>query len=116
MFYRDHGMNYVAVKVVKSANIYATVASDEIKLLQNVLQRDRAHEGSKKIIQLLDYFKEQSINGIHFCLTFELMGPSLLHLLIESEFKGIQLPGVKSITKQVFFSKLETCDKIGFTL
>lgn len=94
-------MNYVAVKVVKSANVYASVATDEIKLLQHIQQRDRSHEGAKKIIQMLDYFKELSVNGSHYCLTFELMGPSLLHLLMESDFKGIQLSGVKSIIKQV---------------
>lgn len=96
----------MAVKVVKSAPIYAHVATDEIRLLQHVVQGDRTHVGAQRIILMLEHFRERSVNGTHHCLSFELMGPSLLNLLTQSDFKGIHLPGVKIITKQVFQTKI----------
>lgn len=97
-------MDYVAVKVVKSAPSFTTVANDEIELLKSITTNNPEHEGCKKVIHMLNYFKAPSIYGTHICITFELMGPSLLHLIIQSDFKGIQLPAVRSITKQVHIS------------
>ncbi|XP_071054626.1 serine/threonine-protein kinase SRPK-like [Onthophagus taurus] len=92
---------YVAIKIVKSAEMFNCVAQDEIKLLRSIKSADPNHAGYKHIIQMLDYFQVMSINGYHTCISFELMGPSLLHLLIQSDYCGIHLPGVQNILIQV---------------
>lgn len=50
---------------------------------------------------MFDYFCCQSINGNHTAIVLEVMGPSLLHLIKQSEYRGIQIPGVRRIIKQV---------------
>lgn len=92
---------YVAVKVVKSASTFSSVAKDEIKLLTCIMNQSRNHFGRQKIVEMLDFFQETSRNGEHICITFELMGPSLLHLIIQSEYRGLQIPAVKNIIRQV---------------
>ncbi|KAK9889976.1 hypothetical protein WA026_008787 [Henosepilachna vigintioctopunctata] len=92
---------YVAVKVCKSANIFTAVAQDEIKLLQCTRDKNPDHPGSRNIVQMLDFFNCRSINGSHTAIAFEIMGPSLLHLIIQSDYQGIHMPGVKTIVRQV---------------
>lgn len=92
---------YVAIKVCKSANIFTLVAQDEIKLLQCTKDKNPEHPGSKNIVQMLDFFNCRSVNGLHTAIAFEIMGPSLLHLIIQSDYRGIQLPGLKAILRQV---------------
>ncbi|KAK9758714.1 Protein kinase domain [Popillia japonica] len=92
---------YSAVKIVKAAEMFNCVAQDEIKLLRCIKSADPNHPGYKHIIQMLDFFQEHSLNGYHTCISFELMGPSLLHLLVQSDYHGIHLPGVRIILKQL---------------
>ncbi|XP_044765761.1 SRSF protein kinase 3-like isoform X2 [Coccinella septempunctata] len=92
---------YVAVKVCKSATVFTAVAQDEIKLLQCTRDKNPDHPGSRNIVQMLDFFNCHSINGNHTAIAFEIMGPSLLHLIIQSDYQGIHIPGVKTIVRQV---------------
>lgn len=94
---------YVAVKVCKSATVFTAVAQDEIKLLQCTRDKNPDHPGSRNIVQMLDFFNCRSINGNHTAIAFEIMGPSLLHLIIQSDYQGIHIPGVKTIVRQVKF-------------
>lgn len=93
--------NYTAVKIVKAAQNFTAVATDEIKFLNSIMAHDMDHSGRKFIIQMLDFFTVESINGKHLCISFELMGPSLLHLIVQSDYQGITIPAIKSILKQV---------------
>jgi hypothetical protein len=54
-----------------------------------------------KTVQLLDDFKIRGVNGIHVCMVFEVLGHSLLKLIIRSNYQGIPLKNVKVIIKQV---------------
>nr|CAH7739338.1 unnamed protein product [Callosobruchus chinensis] len=92
---------YVALKICKSAQMFAVVAQDEIKLLSETKSMDPNHIGYKHIVQMVDTFKLISVNGIHTAISMEIMGPSLLHLLIQSDFRGIHLNGVRRIISQV---------------
>lgn len=92
---------HVAIKIVKSGDVFNSAAVDEIKILTCTMTTDPTHFGYKRILQMYDNFMEDSVNGIHQCVVFELMGPSLLHLLTQSEFQGIKLPGVRTIIQQV---------------
>ncbi|KAJ8930044.1 hypothetical protein NQ314_017209, partial [Rhamnusium bicolor] len=97
----NDGPMYVALKICKSAHMFAAVAQDEIKLLQETKSIDPMHPGYKHIVQMVDTFRLISINGIHTAISMEIMGPSLLHILIQSDFRGIHLSGVKRIIQQV---------------
>ncbi|CAF1416847.1 unnamed protein product [Adineta steineri] len=95
------GSRFVAMKVVKSAKHYTETALDEIKLLTNVRESDTSDPYRLKCVQLLDDFKVAGINGSHVCMVFEVLGHNLLKLIIRSNYRGIPIPNVKSITKQV---------------
>lgn len=90
---------------MKSA--FKSVALDEVRLLKSIMSCDPDDPGHRKIIYMTKFFTESSLNGLHACMTFEIMGPSLLELIIQSEYKGIQIDGVRTIIKQVRISKTE---------
>lgn len=91
----------MAVKVSKSQSKLCALARDEIKLLECTSTMNPDHPGFKNIVQMFDSFSCLSINGRHTAIVLEVMGPSLLHLIKQSEYRGIQLPGVRRIIRQV---------------
>ncbi|RDD43847.1 Serine/threonine-protein kinase spk-1 [Trichoplax sp. H2] len=72
---------YVALKIVKSASHYTEAAKDEIELLEQVHIRNPTDPGYGYVVQLLDNFKVTGANG--------------------ANYKGLPIPMVKRITKQV---------------
>ncbi|XP_062842670.1 SRSF protein kinase 1b isoform X2 [Trichomycterus rosablanca] len=93
--------NFVAMKVVKSAEHYTETALDEIKLLLAVRNSDPNDPCREKVVQLLDNFKVSGINGTHVCMVFEVLGHHLLKWIIKSNYQGLPLICVKSIIRQV---------------
>ncbi|KAM7414955.1 hypothetical protein PAMA_019666 [Pampus argenteus] len=93
--------NFVAMKVVKSAQHYTETALDEIKLLRCVRESDPIDPNKDMVVQLIDDFKISGVNGIHVCMVFEVLGHHLLKWIIKSNYQGLPLPCVKSIIKQV---------------
>ncbi|KAM8861783.1 SRSF protein kinase 2 isoform 2-T2 [Synchiropus picturatus] len=93
--------NFVAMKVVKSAQHYTETALDEIKLLRCVRESDPVDPNKDMVVQLIDDFKISGVNGIHVCMVFEVLGHHLLKWIIKSNYQGLPLPCVKSIIKQV---------------
>jgi serine/threonine-protein kinase SRPK3/serine/threonine-protein kinase SRPK1 len=102
---------YVAMKVQKSAQHYTEAAYDEIELLSEAAghsndetwmeavlgypcppawagPRQRAM-GFTGVVTLLDYFEHHGPNGVHICMVFEVMGPNVLALIKQFEFKGV---------------------------
>lgn len=92
---------HVALKIVKSANRYTESALEEIKLLECVKKTNPESKGYQYVTQLLDHFWHQGPNGKHACMTFEVLGESLLSLMKRYNYKGIPQHIVKRITKQV---------------
>nr|CAB3266575.1 SRSF protein kinase 3 [Phallusia mammillata] len=92
---------FVAMKVVKSAPHYTETALDEIKLLKAVRESDPGDSSRDKCVQLLDDFKIHGMNGTHVCMVFEVLGHHLLKWIIKSNYQGMPIPCVKSITRQV---------------
>lgn len=92
---------FVALKVVKSAQHYTETALDEIKLLKCVRDSDQNDSNREKAVQLLDDFKITGLNGTHVCMVFEVLGHHLLKLIIRSNYRGIPLPNVRNIIRQV---------------
>ncbi|KAJ5667762.1 Protein kinase dsk1 [Penicillium maclennaniae] len=92
---------HVALKVVRSAAHYTETAIDEIKLLNRIVQAKPSHPGRKHVVSLLDSFEHKGPNGVHVCMVFEVLGENLLGLIKRWNHRGIPLPLVKQITKQV---------------
>ena len=92
---------HVALKVVRSAAHYTETALDEIKLLKKVVDANVAHPGRKHVVSLLDSFNHKGPNGVHVCMVFEVLGENLLGLIKRWNHRGIPMPLVKQITKQV---------------
>lgn len=92
---------YVALKIVKSAPHFTETAKDEIKILKAVRDGDPSNPKRNKTVQLLNDFKITGVNGVHICMVFEVLGHNLLKLILKSNYRGIPLSNVRSITRQV---------------
>lgn len=92
---------HVALKVVRSAAHYTETAIDEIKLLQKIVEANPNHAGRAYVVSLLDQFEHKGPNGMHVCMVFEVLGENLLGLIKRWNHRGIPMPLVKQITKQV---------------
>ncbi|KAK5656408.1 hypothetical protein OQA88_4789 [Cercophora sp. LCS_1] len=92
---------HVALKVVRSAAHYTETAIDEIKLLNKIVQANPNHPGRKHVVSLLDSFEHKGPHGTHVCMVFEVLGENLLGLIKKWNHRGIPMPLVKQITKQV---------------
>ncbi|EEP77965.1 protein kinase dsk1 [Uncinocarpus reesii 1704] len=92
---------HVALKVVRSAAHYTETAIDEIKLLKRIVDAKPDHPGRKHVVSLLDSFEHKGPNGVHVCMVFEVLGENLLGLIKRWNHRGIPMPLVKQITKQV---------------
>lgn len=92
---------HVALKVVRSASHYTETALDEIKLLKKIVDANLDHPGRAHVVSLLDSFEHRGPNGVHICMVFEVLGENLLGLIKRWNHRGIPMPLVKQITKQV---------------
>ena len=52
-------------------------------------------------VQLLNSFIHSGPNGQHFIMVFEILGVNLLEIMKRYDYKGIPLPLVRRMTKQV---------------
>ncbi|XP_055620356.1 SRSF protein kinase 3 [Toxorhynchites rutilus septentrionalis] len=92
---------YVALKIVKSAQHFTDTAKDEIQILKSIRNADPTDPKRNKTVQLLNDFRITGVNGTHICMVFEVLGHNLLKLILKSNYRGIPLPNVKSIIRQV---------------
>ena len=115
--------NYVAIKIQKAAQQYIDAAYDEVEILQELAkhnfdkewieslkeyykdEKDKLDDIEKtensKVVQLLNSFIYHGQNGRHFCMVFEIVGVTLLELIKRYNYKGIPLPYIRIITKQI---------------
>ncbi|CAD5226065.1 unnamed protein product [Bursaphelenchus okinawaensis] len=91
---------FVALKIVKSAENYAVSAADEITILRECMDKG-PHHGKSRVIEFLDSFKITGVNGDHTCMVFEVLGCTLLKLIIGTNYSGLMLEHVRVIIKQV---------------
>ena len=115
--------NYVCIKIQKSEERYILAAYDEVEILQELSKHyydkewiksleeyykdepDKLKSIHKKenshVVQLLNSFIYYGQNGKHFCMVFEVMGVTLLEIIKKYNYKGIPIPLVRVITKQI---------------
>ena len=115
--------NYVAIKIQKAKQQYIDAAYDEVEILQELGKHNFDKEWieslkeyykddkekladietaeNSKVVQLLNSFIHHGQNGRHFCMVFEIVGVTLLELIKRYNYKGIPLPYIRIITKQI---------------
>ena len=101
-FDTKHG-NYVCIKIQKSDQRYINAAYDEVEILQELAKHNFDEEW---LNCLKEYWKDNSflyagIHGRHFCMVFEIVGVTLLELIKRYNYRGIPLPFIRIITKQI---------------
>ena len=98
-------VEYVALKVQKSAQHYREAAYDEVELLSAAKKQAAATaEGQRQgghVVRLLEHFEHRGVNGRHVCMVFELLGCNLLSIIKQTDYRGLPLGLVKSIARQV---------------
>lgn len=62
---------------------------------------DQADSRRKYFVTLYDHFTIKTNFGEHVCMVFEVLGESLLNLIVDSNYKGLPLLTVKTIIRQV---------------
>jgi serine/threonine-protein kinase SRPK3 len=105
----------VAVKVQKSDPHYAEAARDEIKLLNALKVEKTGNNKDVAVVELLDYFEHRGPNGLHVCLTFEVLSKSLLSLIKRFNYRGVPVHFIKVIARQILEGLLyshEECEII----
>lgn len=108
----------VAVKVQRAGSKYTQVSLDEIHLLEEV---GRAREsaiaqhghacGGDNVVELKAKF-ELGRPARQMCMSFEMLGPSILDLIIDHGYKGLPLPIVRQIARDCLngLDFLHACD------
>lgn len=67
-------MQWVSIKIMTADS---TQNSQELSTLRSLATHFEGDICSKHIVQLFDEFLHQGPNGVHQCLVFELLGPTL---------------------------------------
>lgn len=102
-------LEFVAMKVQKSASHYREAAFDEIELLKCVAQAMKTPQAQREfpegydfpIVKLVDSFDHTGPNGMHVCMVFEMLGENLLSVIKKYNYKGIPISIVKNFVKQI---------------
>lgn len=89
---------HCAIKVQKSDPSYTDAAWDEVSLLDAINQEKTPET---PVVELLDVFEHDGPHGRHVCLVFAVLSRSLLGLIKHFDYKGIPLPFLKIISRQV---------------
>jgi serine/threonine protein kinase len=103
--------SFVAMKIQKSASHYREAAYDEIELLRSVKNSSTNEsflkefttnpEVSSGVVLLLDHFEHTGPNGKHVCMIFEMLGENLLKVIKNYDYRGISVPVVQNLTRQI---------------
>lgn len=67
---------------MKSKRSYYESAKDEVDLLESLREVEDGFD-SERAAQLLNYFTVDSVNGTHFVMVFEVLGPNLYKFLMK---------------------------------
>ena len=114
---------YVALKVQKSAQHYLEAAYDEVEILDIIAKNTENPEWIKSLLSyykgdldklkkggvgdhchnvlLLNSFMYDGPNGKHFIMVFEILGVNLLEIMKRYDYKGVPIPLVRIIAKQI---------------
>lgn len=91
--------SHCAVKVQKSDPHYVDAARDEVKILKAL--REANGPFKRNVVELRDYFEHKGPNGLHCCLTFDVLSKSILSLMKRFNYKGVPIPMIRVIARQI---------------
>lgn len=107
---------YVAVKICKCDPEYESAFKDECEILQTINSKTRMFPRNGGIVEMKDWFVyeqktldddfETEITRRHYCFVMELLGHSILKLMLRynptiNSNKAVPLPVVKTIAKSL---------------
>ena len=87
-----------ALKVIRNKKRFHQQALIEVKLLQQLKQRDA--DGSAAVVHVTDNFYFRA----HMCITFEMLSINLYELIKNNKFQGLSLSLVRRIAVQLLHS------------
>ena len=106
-----------ALKIMRSHSRYAKHGYDEetinrviaenrdhplwLKIVKGQLKADESPKDHTHCLQMHDWFFHHALHGKHFVMVFEVLGKNLLNLLKKYQYRGIPIPLVREITKQL---------------
>ena len=108
-----------ALKILKSNKKYLESAYDEEAICKIIADNYQSSAWAKSqreylkdpklqmtrehthCLQMFDWFFHHGPNGKHFVMAFEVLGKNLLSLVKKHDYRGIPLPLVREITKQL---------------
>ena len=86
-------------QVQKSAAHYTEAAQDEITLCSQI--RDGDPLDDRCCVRMYDSFEHGGPHGRHTCMVFEVLGENLLALIKRYDYRGIPLPVVRNLSRQM---------------
>jgi serine/threonine-protein kinase SRPK3 len=100
---------FVAVKVQTIDTnhlIQSNILEDEFALLDRIrsVKLEHPHPGKGCIVPILDHFRLDGPYGVHTCLTFPVLGPSLSAFLCALRSKKVNYELVKRFTTQLLLA------------
>ena len=87
------------LQVQKSAAHYTEAAQDEITLCSQI--RDGDPLDDRCCVRMYDSFEHGGPHGRHTCMVFEVLGENLLALIKRYDYRGIPLPVVRNLSRQM---------------
>jgi serine/threonine-protein kinase SRPK3 len=91
--------NYQSSTWAKSVKDYLLLAGQKPLPPGQPLSREHTH-----CLQMYDWFFHHSVNGKHFVMAFEVLGKNLLSLVKQHDYRGIPMPIVREITRQLLMA------------
>ena len=99
--------------MVKSEKHYTEAALDEIKLLEKVHNAVIDDPFRQRVVCLHRHFLTNGPHGSHVCMAFEVLGQNLLKFIQFYDYRGIPIPLVKRMTKQILQGLVYLHDQCG---
>eukprot|EP01065_Artemidia_motanka_P040951 TRINITY_DN5230_c0_g5_i1.p1 TRINITY_DN5230_c0_g5~~TRINITY_DN5230_c0_g5_i1.p1 ORF type:complete len:886 (+),score=246.54 TRINITY_DN5230_c0_g5_i1:115-2772(+) len=108
----DDHYSFVAIKVTRCSSHVRMSSLHEVSLIdwimRNSLVRARGDDTGSAL--LLDYFEHQGPHGLHVCMVFEVLGPTLDVLMENYSFRGVS---DMSLVKGIIVSILRALDELS---
>ena len=92
----------ITLKVQKSAQRYSEAARDEVKLLRSVSESERVEK--RCLVLLTDHFVHKGLNGTHHVMAFEVLGPTLLSLIRQTDYQGLPIHVVRRVASCILLA------------
>ena len=101
----------VVVKLQKSATRYSDAAKDEVEILRQITES--ANASGRFLVLLHDNFVHRGPNGLHHVMAFEVLGPTLLSLIKQTDYQGLPLRVVRRIAACVLIALMHLHENLA---